>query len=59
MKNKILNELTEENKILEKELVELKKHQNNLNDQMKNIQKARAYKLWQKINEVKKSFLNK
>jgi len=55
MKNNLLENLTEENKALKKQLVQLQQHQKNLNNQLKNIQNARAYKLWQKTNLIKKS----
>ncbi len=53
MKNNLLENLTEENKALKKQLVQLQQHQKNLNNQLKNIQNARAYKLWQFLDKVK------
>lgn len=55
MKNHLIEKLTEENKMLKKQLVQLQQHQKNLNNQLKNIQNARAYKLWQKMNKFKKN----
>lgn len=56
MQNNILKELAEENKCFENELYKLQQHQNNLNDQLKTIKTAKAYKFWQKLNRIKKVF---
>lgn len=51
--NKIL-EITKQNKELENRLSDLKNHHNNLRAQLSLIQESRAYKIWQKYNQIKK-----
>lgn len=41
------------NKQLEKQLKSMERHRHNLESQMSMIQSARAYKLWQSMNEIK------
>lgn len=50
----MLKDLIEENKSLKKEYIKLERYQKELSNQLKNIQKLRAYKLWQKFNKIKK-----
>lgn len=51
----ILIDYVEKNKLLEKELISLQKHENNLNNQLKMIKRAKAFQFWQSINKIKKS----